>query len=119
MLKGIQFIGSNLTERRYAMRNFKKIVNTKEYKPTENSTSQDILIPIYDVYYALINNSVLDITHFSAPDACYAELQKNCQCQTVQAFKKESEEREAEERKGGKHEGQTVLMGICPSDEFP
>ncbi|MBQ3891338.1 MAG: penicillin-binding protein, partial [Lachnospiraceae bacterium] len=33
----------------------KKIVNTKEYKPTENSTSQDILIPIYDVYYALIN----------------------------------------------------------------
>ena len=51
----------------------KKIVNTKEYKPTENSSSADILIPIYDVYYALINNSVLDITHFSDPDASDAE----------------------------------------------
>ena len=51
----------------------KKIYNAKEYIPRENSTSQDIMIPIYDVYYALINNSVLDITHFSDPEASPAE----------------------------------------------
>lgn len=63
-----------------------KIVNTKEYKPTENSTAQDILIPIYDVYYALINNSVLDITHFSAPDASDAEKE------VYAAFEKKKED---------------------------
>ncbi len=51
----------------------KKIVNTKEYKPAENATSSDILIPVYDVYYALFNNSVIDINHFDSPFASDAE----------------------------------------------
>lgn len=50
-----------------------KISNIKEYTPRENASRSDIVIPIYDVYYALINNSVIDISHFSSPDAGEAE----------------------------------------------
>lgn len=47
----------------------KKIVNQKDYIPKENASSSDILIPIYDVYYSLFNNSVIDLDHLSADDA--------------------------------------------------
>lgn len=46
-----------------------KIANQKEYIARENSSSSDIIIPIYDVYFALINNNVIDSTHFSKPKA--------------------------------------------------
>lgn len=47
----------------------KKIVNTKVYTPAENASSSSILIPIYDVYYQLFNNSVIDINHLSSDEA--------------------------------------------------
>lgn len=46
-----------------------KIVNQKEYIASENSSSSDIVIPIYDVYFALINNNVIDVKHFERPNA--------------------------------------------------
>lgn len=46
-----------------------KIVNQKEYVAKENSSSSDIVIPIYDVYFALINNSVIDVNHFTKQKA--------------------------------------------------
>lgn len=46
-----------------------KIVNRKEYIAKENATSSDIVIPIYDVYYALINNNVIDVKHFEKAKA--------------------------------------------------
>jgi len=46
-----------------------KIVNQKEYVARENASSSDIVIPIYDVYFALINNSVIDVAHFTKPKA--------------------------------------------------
>lgn len=46
-----------------------KIINAKEYVAGANSGSSDIKIPIYDVYFAMINNSVLDMEHFGAEDA--------------------------------------------------
>lgn len=46
-----------------------KIQNIKEYLPGANATRSDIVIPIYDVYHALINNSVIDISHFETPQA--------------------------------------------------
>ena len=54
-----------------------RIRNMKEYVPDARSTAADILIPIYDVYYALINNRVIDTTHFQAEDA--TELEKSIQ----------------------------------------
>lgn len=46
-----------------------KIVNIKEYNASEGSSNKDIKIPIYDVYFAIINNSVVDIGHFDDDDA--------------------------------------------------
>ncbi len=46
-----------------------KIINTKEFKLGENDSNADIKIPIYDVYFAVINNSVIDIRDFSDADA--------------------------------------------------
>ncbi|MDY5647597.1 MAG: penicillin-binding transpeptidase domain-containing protein [Lachnospiraceae bacterium] len=54
---------------------YSKIENIREYTPSENSTASDIKIPIDDVYYALIDNNVIDISHFSEEDA--TELEKN------------------------------------------
>lgn len=41
-----------------------KIQNIKEYIPRENASTSDIIIPIYDVYFALFNNGVIDTAHF-------------------------------------------------------
>lgn len=46
-----------------------RITNSKEYVPKKNAGSADIQIPIYDVYNALIENSVIDVSHFTEPDA--------------------------------------------------
>lgn len=46
-----------------------KIINAREYKAAENASNSDIKIPIYDVYYAVINNSVIDITRFTEENA--------------------------------------------------
>ncbi len=45
-----------------------KIRNIKKYDASASS-SKDIPIPIYDVYFSMINNSILDIEHFASPDA--------------------------------------------------
>lgn len=46
-----------------------KIINTKEYNASEGSSNKDIKIPIYDVFFAIINNSVVDVSHFDDKDA--------------------------------------------------
>lgn len=46
-----------------------KLVDKKEYIAAPNAKSSDIEIPIYDVYFAMINNSVLDIEHFKQENA--------------------------------------------------
>lgn len=43
-----------------------KIQNIKEYHRNENSSSADIIIPIYDVYFACINNNLINTEHFSS-----------------------------------------------------
>ncbi len=40
----------------------------------EVSNSSDLVIPIYDFYYALFNNSVIDVTHFKEADAKETEV---------------------------------------------
>jgi penicillin-binding protein 2 len=50
-----------------------KIINAKEYIPADDAQSRDIRIPIYDVYFALINNSVLDIRLFAEEEASETE----------------------------------------------
>lgn len=50
----------------------KVIVDKMDYG-TKGESSEDILIPVYEVYYALLNNNVLDINHFNAEDATELE----------------------------------------------
>ncbi len=50
-----------------------KIQNIKTYTYTETSSSSNIVIPIYDVYYAIFDNNVVDVDHLSAADALDAE----------------------------------------------
>lgn len=53
---------------------YAQIENIKEYD-TSSGTASDIKIPIDDVYFALINNNILDIEHFSEDDAHEVEKQ--------------------------------------------
>ena len=53
---------------------YANIENIKEYD-TSTGTASDIKIPIDDVYFALLNNSVIDITHFEKEDAQPVEQQ--------------------------------------------
>ncbi len=48
---------------------YNKIRNVKEYNATENSDNSDIIIPIYDVYFAVLDNGVVNISHFTDEDA--------------------------------------------------
>lgn len=51
----------------------KKIINAKEYVAKENASASDILIPIYDVYYQMFNNNIIDIDHLSTDEATDSE----------------------------------------------
>ncbi|MCM1100520.1 MAG: penicillin-binding transpeptidase domain-containing protein [Clostridium sp.] len=67
----------NIVEQKLAWLVSNKIINAKEYKAGENSSSSDIRIPIYDVYFAVIDNSIVDMKHFGAEDAGETEREVN------------------------------------------
>jgi len=46
-----------------------KIINAKEYNAAPNASSSDIMIPIYDVYYAMFSNAIVDMKHMAGEDA--------------------------------------------------
>ena len=67
--RDLQIATYNIVEQKLAGLLSSKIVNLKEYKTGENTSSSDIRIPIYDVYFAMINNNILDMKHFVSEDA--------------------------------------------------
>ena len=66
--KNLQIAAYNILEQRIAGVLIDKIRNTKEYTGRTNS-SKELYIPIYDVYYALFNNGVIDISHMQSENA--------------------------------------------------
>ena len=56
--KDLQIACYKILEEKLAGILYSNIINTKEFN-TENVTSSKIKIPIYDVYFALINNNIL------------------------------------------------------------
>lgn len=64
----LQIAAYKILEQRIAGILADKIINTKEFNLGKGESS-DIKIPIYDVYFAIIDNSVLDMNHFAAEDA--------------------------------------------------
>lgn len=67
--KDLTIVAYNIIEQKLAGLLLDKIINTKEYIPGENSQSADIKIPIYDVYFALFNNNVIDLKHMTSKEA--------------------------------------------------
>jgi len=73
--KNLQKAVYNILEQKIAGILVSKIENIKEYDSPENSSASNIRIPIYDVYFALINNNVIDIDRFSRANAKDIEKQ--------------------------------------------
>lgn len=67
--KDLQEAATDILERRLASILVAKIRNIKEFDTSTNSSSSNIVIPIYDVYFAVINNNVVSTSHFSQEDA--------------------------------------------------
>lgn len=63
-----------LVERNLAGILLTKIVNSTDVG-TKGTSAKDIKIPIYDVYFALINNNVIDIMNLNDDDATVLEKQ--------------------------------------------
>lgn len=51
----------NLLEQQIASILYSKIIDAKEYDTDRVSSRDDILIPVYDVYYALVSNRVINL----------------------------------------------------------
>ncbi len=64
----LQEVAYQVLEQRIAGVLYSKIINTKEYEQG-NASASAIKVPIYDVYYALIQNGIIDISHFEQEDA--------------------------------------------------
>ena len=62
--KELQIAAYHILEQKLAGILISKIQNTKQYNPGPNASAAKIMIPIYDVYYALIDNHIIDISSF-------------------------------------------------------
>ena len=71
---GLQKACYHILESKLAAILLNKIENIKEYTPPEGGSGGNIPIPIYDVYYACINNNVIDTTHFTSEYAGETEV---------------------------------------------
>jgi len=67
--KDLTIAAYNIVEQKLAGLISDKIINAKEYVAKENAQSSDIKIPIYDVYYAVFNNNIIDLKHLSSSKA--------------------------------------------------
>ena len=67
--KNLQVAVYNIIEQKLAGIIVSKMRNVIYYDPSSESDSSDIIIPISDVYFALINNSIININEFDDSDA--------------------------------------------------
>ncbi len=61
--RDLQMAVYNILEQKLAGILVSKIQNVKEYDPPEGTAASKYIIPITDVYFALFNNSIIDIDH--------------------------------------------------------
>lgn len=65
----LQRVGYHILESKLAAILLDKIENIKEFHVPEGGNGGNIRIPIYDVYFACINNNVIDTAHFQSDHA--------------------------------------------------
>ena len=73
--RDLQVATYNILEQKLAGILVSKIQNVKEFDPPDNMAASKYIIPITDVYYALFNNSVINIPHLAEDDAGEYEKQ--------------------------------------------
>ena len=71
----LQKAAYNILEQELAGVLLTKIQNSLDFDRNKVDDGSDVIIPIGDVYNAMIDNDVLDMTHFSDPNAGDAEKQ--------------------------------------------
>lgn len=79
----LQMAVYNIIEQKLAGIVADKIINAKEY--TGSTNNKDIKIPIYDVYFATINNSIIDINCFAEQNASEVEKEVYAKYKEYQA----------------------------------
>ena len=84
--KDLQIACYRILEQRIAGIIVSNLSNIKTFEASEDVQASAIPIPIYDVYNALISNSVIDISHFTAEDASATEQE------VQQAFERKQQE---------------------------
>lgn len=81
----LQKAAYDILEQKLAGILYSKIMNTKEFTQGDNVSSSDIKIPIYDVYFALIDNNIIDISHFADDKALTTEQEVQAAFEAKQA----------------------------------
>lgn len=71
----LQIATQDILERKLADIVYNRIIDAKTYNMGEDEDSSDIMIPIYDVYFQMFNNNIIDISHLQADDAKTTEKQ--------------------------------------------
>ena len=71
--KDLQEAAYDILERKLADIILTKIQPIREYTATEDSSADEVVIPIYSVYYQMIGNNILDTSQFSSDDASDTE----------------------------------------------
>lgn len=71
----LQIAAQDILERKLADIVYDRIIDAKTYDMGENDDSSDIMIPIYDVYFQMFNNNIIDMAHLQADDAKTTEKQ--------------------------------------------
>ncbi|SDB09233.1 penicillin-binding transpeptidase domain-containing protein [Eubacterium oxidoreducens] len=112
----------NLIEQELAGILYNKIVNVKSYN-TSSVDSSDIQIPIYDVYFALIDNNVLDLSTFGDDDSTKNEKKiyntfKKKQKSVLKSMKKVllSDDTDFEDLSEEKQDYLTYIISLLKSD---
>ncbi len=67
--KDLQEAAYDILEKNMADILLAKIQNIREYIPDADASAADIIIPIYDVYYAVIRNNVISMDHMAGAEA--------------------------------------------------
>ncbi len=73
--KDLQIAVYKILEQRIAGILVGNISSVKEFNKSKVKDASDIVIPINDVYYALLNNNIINIKHFGEPNATEVEKQ--------------------------------------------
>ncbi|WMJ86422.1 penicillin-binding transpeptidase domain-containing protein [Anaerocolumna sp. MB42-C2] len=67
--KELQIAVYNILEQHIAGILYSNIINAKEFDKKSVKDASDIKIPVYDVYFALVNNEIIDLRHLNSKTA--------------------------------------------------